>query len=385
MAASESRRPPAGEGARPAPETAFTGDEASESLRVSLGERSYEIRFCHGGAGQFGPWAQTAGLGKRAILISDANVEKPHAEAVAKSLTDAGVLVDLIVVEAGEAAKRVAIANELWEKLLDLQVDRQTAVVAVGGGVMGDLAGFVAATFARGLPFFQVPTTLLSQVDSSVGGKVGVNLEHGKNMVGAFWQPRGVMIDVGTLATLPKREYACGLAEVAKYGVIADADFFAFLESNAAALLARDTGVLTRVIRRSLEIKAAVVAQDEREETGARAILNYGHTFAHAFETLTGYDTLPHGEAVAIGMMCAARLASRLGRVDAALVDRQERLLKSLGLPIRTPDLLADDILRAMRRDKKAEGGLPRFILPARLGLVEIVSGVAESDVRASL
>ena len=282
----------------------------------------------------------------------------------------------MLVVEEGEPTKSVAVADLLWQKLLDLGADRKTVVVAAGGGVVGDLAGFVAATFARGIPFVQVPTTLLAQVDSSVGGKTGVNLPGAKNMVGAFWQPLGVFIDVQTLKTQRERDYRSGLAEVVKYGVILDPDFFAFLEKEVAALLGRRHRVLQRVVARSCELKAEVVEADEREESGRRAVLNYGHTFCHALETVTGYGELLHGEGVAIGMMCAARLAQRLGQVDEEFVARQRGLLVALGLPVVLPDVDHEELLRATSHDKKVEHGRLRFVLPTRLGHVELVSDV---------
>jgi 3-dehydroquinate synthase len=258
-------------------------------------------------------------------------------------------------------------------------------VLAIGGGVVGDLAGFVASTFARGLQFFQVPTTLLAQVDSSVGGKVGINLPGAKNMVGAFWQPRGVRIDVDVLATLPDREYRAGLAEVVKYGVILDAEFFAFLEQSVAAINAHDPAVLTRVIERCCRLKADVVEQDECELTGLRAVLNYGHTFAHAFEAAGAYGLLLHGEAVAIGMECAARLAHRMNRIDDEFLSRQTALLTALHLPTEVPDFDGDELVRIMRRDKKVDEGQLRFVLPARLGHVELVKDVRVSDVIEAL
>ena len=260
----------------------------------------------------------------------------------------------------------------MWNKLLELGADRKTLVVAVGGGVIGDLAGFAAATYARGVAFAQVPTTLLAQVDSSVGGKVGINLPLAKNIVGAFWQPVAVLIDTKTLATMPAREYRSGLAEVVKYGVILDADFFAQLERDAAALLAQRQDVLEKVIARCCRLKADVVEADEREETGLRAVLNYGHTFAHALEAIAGYGELLHGEAVSIGMMCAARLARRLGRIDDEFVQRQEKLLVALKLPVAVPKLDTDELMAAMVHDKKTEHGKLRFVLPTRMGHVEI-------------
>lgn len=256
-------------------------------------------------------------------------------------------------------------------------------VVAVGGGVVGDLAGFLAATFARGIRFFQVPTSLLAQVDSSVGGKVGINLEKAKNMVGAFLQPQGVLIDVGTLDTLPVREYISGLGEVVKYGMILDAPFFDFLEEHAADLLNRDHELLNRVVARCCRLKADVVEEDERETSGRRAILNYGHTFAHALESLSGYGRLLHGEAVAIGMVCAARLAVELGMIDADSADRQQTLLERLRLPVELPANSASprEIYDAMRHDKKVQHGRLRLILPTRIGEVTAVEEVDSKQI----
>jgi 3-dehydroquinate synthase len=258
-------------------------------------------------------------------------------------------------------------------------------LVACGGGVVGDLTGFVAATYARGLRFFQVPTSLLAQVDSSVGGKVGINLPEAKNMVGAFLQPLGVLIDTATLATLPPREYCAGLGEVVKYGVILDAEFFDYLEANVVGLLQRDHEVLAHVIARCCRLKADVVEKDEREETGLRAVLNYGHTFAHPLEALTGFGDLLHGEAVAIGMLCASRLAERLGRVDARFTLRQRRLLEALRLPVELPGVDHQAVIRTMTHDKKVQHGRLRFVLPSGMGQVELVGEIDAADVRAAL
>jgi 3-dehydroquinate synthase len=258
-------------------------------------------------------------------------------------------------------------------------------VVALGGGVVGDLAGFVAATFNRGLPLLMVPTTLLAMVDSSVGGKVGVNHPRGKNLIGAFHQPAGVWIDPAYLATLPEREFNSGLAEVVKYGVILDAVFFAWLEEHQGAVARRDPAAISHIVSRSCRLKADVVEQDEREETGLRAVLNYGHTFAHAFETVAGYGTWLHGEAVAAGMACAARLARRRGLLDADVPRRQADLLRSFGLPTAPLSWPADALLEVMRSDKKNVGGRLRFVLPRRLGEVALFDDVPEADVRAVL
>jgi 3-dehydroquinate synthase len=364
-------------------EAPMTNDEAT--VRVNLGSRSYEILIGAGNLGQCGAFVAAHCSLTHAVVITDARVETPHATNAAQSLARAGAEVDLLVVEEGETSKSVAVAEMLWQKLLDLHVDRKTVVVAVGGGVVGDLAGFVAATYARGLPFFQVPTTLLAQVDSSVGGKTGVNLPGAKNMVGAIWQPTGVFIDVQTLKTQRERDYRAGLAEVVKYGVILDADFFAQLEKDVSALLGRRHRTLEAIVARCCELKAHVVERDEREESGRRAVLNYGHTFAHALEAVAGYGELLHGEAVAIGMMCAARLAERLGRVDESFVARQRALLLALGLPVVVPPLDHDALIQPMTHDKKVEHGKMRFVLPTRLGHVELVSDVDVADVRAAL
>jgi 3-dehydroquinate synthase len=359
--------------------------ESKETVRVELGERSYDIEIASGNLVDTGRFVAQRGDVSHAVVITDENVEKPHGLLVAQSVAETSTAVDLVVIEPGELSKCVTTATELWERMLALGADRKTVIIAVGGGVIGDLAGFVAATYARGIPFFQVPTSLLAHVDSSVGGKVGINLPDAKNMVGAFLQPQGVFIDTTTLQTLPDREYRSGLAEVVKYGVILDAEFFDFLEANAARLLQRDHVVLRQVIARCCRLKADVVQRDEREVSGLRASLNYGHTFGHALESLTGYGKLLHGEVVAIGMVCASRLAERLGRIDAAMTARQESLLAAFGLPTRLPEIDTDEILRAMMRDKKVQHGELRFVLPQRLGQVELVGGVEAGEVLAVL
>ncbi len=357
----------------------------TQNVHVHLAERSYDIEIGAGNLNRVGPLLAERARVTHAVMITDENVEEPHAARAAESLAAGSVAVDLMVVEPGEATKAIDTAATLWEQLLEVGADRKSVVVAVGGGVVGDLAGFIAATYARGIRFFQVPTTLLAQVDSSVGGKVGINLPEAKNMVGAFLQPLGVLIDTATLETLDPREYRAGLGEVVKYGVILDAELFEYLEANVAGLAARDHDVLRHVIARCCRLKADVVEKDEREEIGLRAVLNYGHTFGHAFETLLGYGELLHGEAVAIGMLCASRLAERLGRVDAELTARQHKLLTALGLPTAVPPLDADRILRSMMHDKKVQHGRLRFVLPDSLGHVELVADVGAEDVRAAL
>ena len=350
-------------------------------------DRSYEIVCGSGLIRTLGGLVHKAG-GRRAVVIADAAVADSHAAAVVDSLRAAGVERAILTVPSGEASKSVAAADRLWAELARLAVDRGTHVVAVGGGVVGDLAGFVAATFARGLPVWQVPTTLVAQVDSAIGGKTGLNLAEGKNLVGAFWQPRGVVADIDTLATLPEREFVSGLAEVVKYGMILDASMFAWLEARAAEILARQPEQLAEAVERSASLKARVVEQDERETSGLRAALNYGHTFGHAYETAAGYGRLLHGEAVAIGMARAARLAVLLGRLDPGVVKRQDLLLERLGLPTQPQtagSLDPEGLLAIMARDKKAVSGRLRFVLPDRVGRVELVDDVDPAIVRRAL
>jgi 3-dehydroquinate synthase len=357
----------------------------SSTIRVHLAERSYDIAVGRGLLAEAGAFIKTRLSSRRAVVITDEHVRRPHGEQVRSALTEAGIDADLIAVPAGETSKCVDQAERLWNKLAELRVDRSAAIVAVGGGVVGDLAGFVAAAFARGLAFVQIPTTIIAQVDSSVGGKVGINLPLGKNLVGAFWQPAGVLIDTAVLDTLPEREYKSGLAEVVKYGVILDASFLAWQQQHVAAILSRDGEVLVRLIERCCQLKAGVVEQDEREETGLRAILNYGHTFCHAIEAVAGYGRYLHGEAVAIGMLCASRLAEKLGRIEPAVTQQQRDLLLALGLPLSTEGLDPDELLAAMQHDKKVEHGKLRFVLPSRLGHVELVGQVDAALVRQVL
>ncbi len=355
------------------------------TLSVDLGARSYEIAIGSGILAESSSFIRNAIDLTHAIVITDENVEEPHATALAENVVDDGVKVDLIILEPGETSKSVEVADRLWQQMLELEADRKTVVIAAGGGVIGDLAGFVAATYARGLTFVQVPTTLLAQVDSSVGGKVGVNLPTAKNMVGAFWQPSLVLIDTQVLKTLAEREYRAGLGEVVKYGVILDSEFFAYLEQNVDGLLARDDEVLRHVVSRCCRLKADVVENDEREESGLRATLNYGHTFGHALEAVTGYGQLLHGEGVAIGMICASRLAERLGRVDPSITTRQHQLLTSLGLPVEVPEVDHEVVVEAMQRDKKVAHGKLRFVLPTRIGHVELVGDVSREDILAAV
>ncbi len=395
-------RPPNRPDRRPVPPTLWRTSPLSSSVtqtvHVALGPRSYEIVILSEGPARLPAvverWQReraetaTATVSRRAFVVSDAHVWQPHGEAVLSVLEEAGWECGRFVMEPGESSKSLAVAAEMYDALVDMSADRQTIVIAVGGGVVGDAAGFVAATYARGLPFVQVPTSLLADVDSSVGGKVAVNHPRAKNMIGAFHQPIGVYIDTTMLQTLPEREFRSGLAEVVKYGVILDPQFFAQLEETAELLLRREEATLRQTIARCCRLKADVVEQDECEQTGLRQILNYGHTFAHAFEALSGYGRLLHGEAVAIGMVCASRLAERKKLIDAEVTQRQVALLERLGLPTRLPADLSfsvQDVIDRMRVDKKSVGGQFRFVLPTSLGSVRTFADICEDELRELL
>jgi 3-dehydroquinate synthase len=357
-----------------------------ETVRVNLGPRSYDIVVTHGEPGGVGAFVRRATPQAASTLIVTDERVVPHAEAVAASLRSTGFRTAVTALPAGEETKSQFWLGRVYDDLASIPADRRTPVVAVGGGVVGDLAGFAAATYNRGLPLVMVPTTLLAMVDSSVGGKTGINHPAGKNLIGAFHQPSGVWIDTRFLDTLPKREYVSGLAEVVKYGVILDAAFFDYVERNVSGLLDRDPAVVRTVVSRCCRLKADVVEKDEREETGLRAVLNYGHTFAHAFETVGGYGTWLHGEAVAAGMVCASRLAERMGLVPPEVTARQVNLLQTLDLPIAPlPSWPVDALIAVMRRDKKTAAGKLRFVLPTRIGEVRLVDDVPENQVREVL
>lgn len=358
----------------------------STVVPVRLSERSYDIEIGPGVRGVLAQRLSELGGGSLVFLVTDDNVGPVYAEAVTQSLQQAGFRVASEQLPAGEGTKTLRFASQLYDRMVDVNADRKTAVVALGGGVIGDLAGFVAATYARGVRFVQVPTTLLAMVDASVGGKVAVDHPRAKNMIGAFHQPALVLCDLDLLQTLPEREYRCGLAEVVKYGVILDVEFFEFLEANWKHVAARDPEVVRKIVARSCEIKADVVEKDERETTGLRAFLNYGHTFAHSLETAGDYSQLKHGEAVSIGMICASRLAQRLGMVDQEVTDRQVTLCGRLGLPVHAPaNLLRHDLVRLMRSDKKAVGSKIRFVLPTRIGEVVLKDGIPDALVREAM
>ncbi|MEZ6119048.1 MAG: 3-dehydroquinate synthase [Pirellulaceae bacterium] len=357
---------------------------SNQTVRVQLAERSYDIHVGAETLSQIDTLVRSLRTVSHVVIITDTNCQA-LAQEIESYLCSASIRTNILTVPAGEPSKSAVTAADLWEQTIATYADRKSVIMAVGGGVVGDLAGFIAATFTRGIDFIQVPTTLLAQVDSSVGGKVGINLSSAKNMVGAFWQPRLVVIDTNVLSSLPDRDFRSGLAEVIKYGVILDEDFFSYLEANADAILQRDPSALTHIVARSCRLKADVVQQDERETTGLRAVLNYGHTFAHAFETLCGYGQVLHGEAVSIGMLCASRLAELLGRIDHATTQRQFDLIRKFGLPTEVPDISIEDAIAVMQKDKKVEHGRLRFVLPTRLGHVELVGDVDPQLVRQAM
>ena len=356
----------------------------SSTVHVALGERSYGIHICDGLLGRLPELLRPLDLGRRCAIITDTKVGKRYAAAVRDTLAAADWNVSVHTVPSGERSKSLRIAGKLYEALADARLNRRSFVLALGGGVVGDLAGFIAATYLRGVDFVQVPTTLLAMVDSSVGGKVAIDLPQGKNLVGSFYQPRIVVADTATLATLPKREFRAGVAEVIKYGVIYDAALFAELERDLPALMAKDAGVLARVIARCCEIKADVVSKDERE-SGLREILNFGHTVGHGFEAVTAYGRYLHGEALAIGMVAAARLSQKHGGLAAADADRIEALLRRAGFDLNPPDVSFDQLLGAMRSDKKARDGGLRFVLARRIGEVFSSDAVSELDIQEVL
>jgi 3-dehydroquinate synthase len=340
-------------------------------VAVALGSRSYSIQVGSGLLAGLGRHYVSLKLGARCAVISDVRVAPLYAARVMKSLKQAGVEATLVTIPAGESAKRLRNVERCYDLLAKHRLERKSCIVALGGGVVGDLAGFVAATYLRGIPFIQIPTTLLAQVDSSVGGKTGVNLAAGKNLVGAFYQPRLVLCDLDTFKTLPEREFRAGLAEVIKYGIIYDARLFRLLEKEMPRILRRDPTLLTRIVARSCEIKAEVVSQDETE-TGLRAILNFGHTIGHAIEAISGYGKFLHGEAISIGQVKAAQLSSRLTGLSGGEVARIRELFRRAGLPTALPMTRAFQVrLRdAMKLDKKVSQGEVKFVLATRIGEV---------------
>jgi 3-dehydroquinate synthase len=337
-----------------------------KKIRVNLARYSYDVLIGAGLLTLVGLFLKEKGYADKAVVITDPNVKSRYGEVLEQSLTKNGFKVTTLVVPAGEDQKSLDNAVRLYEQLTDAYAERSTPIVALGGGVIGDLTGFVAATYLRGVPFVQLPTTLLAQVDSSVGGKVAVDHERLKNKIGAFHQPRLVIADTDTLKTLPKAELANGLAEAIKTAAVRGKEFFVYLEQNVEKLRALDISALEEAVYQCVSIKAEIVEKDERD-AGLRNILNYGHTIGHAIESVSHFG-VRHGEAVAVGMVVAARISNRMGLLSYSEVDRLITLVEKAGLPARMPDLDTSAILKAMRHDKKVESGQVRFVLLKEIG-----------------
>jgi 3-dehydroquinate synthase len=354
------------------------------TLTVNLGERSYPIHVGEDLLRQTGDFLRQAGLGEKVGIITDAKVAGFYLKPVEDSLRQAGFTVAVVSLAEGEKQKNLESIATIYDRLVSERFERGSFLLALGGGVVGDMTGFAAATFLRGIPYVQAPTTLLAQVDSSIGGKTGVNHREGKNLIGAFYQPRLVLIDVAVLRSLPPRDLAAGLAEVIKYGIIADPDLFARLEAELENLLRLNVAPLTEVVANSCAIKAGVVAKDERE-SDVRAVLNFGHTVGHALESLTGYDEFLHGEAVAIGMIQAAAISVRQGCCDRESFERIRRLVSKAGLPTEIPPgVELQELIQHMETDKKSTAGKIKFVLCEGIGKTRFHS-LSPSEIAAAL
>lgn len=354
-----------------------------QTVTVNLGQRSYPIQIGEGLLSRVGEAMKAQGMGGRVAVVSNPQVAELYLEEAQGSLREAGYETAAVLIPEGEPHKDTESLGRIYDALVERRFDRSATLVALGGGVVGDVAGFAAATFLRGIGYVQVPTTLLAQVDASVGGKTAVNHRRGKNLIGAFHQPRLVVIDPGTLRTLPRREFAAGMAEVIKHGVIEDAAFFGFLEDEMDALLRMDSAAVETAVAASCRIKAAVVEQDEREDD-RRAILNFGHTIGHALESFTGYERFLHGEAVAIGMVLAAALSAGRGLCSTEDLGRIEGLVRRVGLPWRLPDDVApEDLVAGMALDKKSHAGKIRFVLCEGIGSTRFQWFSADEIVRS--
>lgn len=346
-------------------------------VKVGLGARSYQIVIGAGLLGQASRWLKEINLSGKLVIITNPVVRKLYGDRLKEALDKDGFETTILLVDDGEEHKSLESAARLYSELTEQHAERQTPVLALGGGVIGDLAGFVAATYLRGVPLVQIPTTLLAQVDSSIGGKVAVNHGRLKNRVGVFYQPRLVISDTSTLKTLPAGELANGLAEVIKSAVIRDGDFFSYIEKNMGKIKALDDAVLEQVVARSARIKAEVVAQDETD-MGLRNILNYGHTIGHAIETVSDFG-MEHGQAVAAGMLAAARISNKMGHLDSAGVARLSSVIEAAGLSPEIPKLDMTKVMRAIGHDKKVVAGRIRFVLPSEIGSVFITEEVSPS------
>jgi 3-dehydroquinate synthase len=354
-------------------------------IPVDLGPRSYAILVECGALAAVGERLRELGVGRRAALVTDAAIMRLHGAAVAGSLERAGFTVTVIEVPEGEGAKTLAVAEHCWDRLLEAGLDRSSTVLGLGGGAVGDLAGFVAATYMRGMHFVTLPTTVLAQVDASIGGKTAIDHPRAKNLIGAFHQPRLVVVDPAVVRTLPEREFRSGLAEIVKHGIVLEQPYFEEVERDAASLLARRLDILERIIGGSCRLKASVIERDPEEKSDLRFALNYGHTIGHALETVTAYRRWTHGEAVSLGIAAEARLACRLRISDEATLARQEGLLTRLGLPVHAGEVDVDAVLTAITHDKKARDGRVPFVLAPRLGDFRVVYDVPPAEIRAIL
>jgi len=348
---------------------------------VELGERSYQVEIGAGNISAAAAHVNNKNKNARVAIVTDEVVESIYGEKMVNAFEERNITAGTVVIPVGEESKNVETLAMLWDSFAELGIDRKSVVVALGGGVVGDVTGFAAGTYLRGVDYLQVPTTILAQVDSSVGGKVAINLHAGKNLAGLFYQPRSVVIDVLTLKTLPEREVRAGLAEVVKYGVIWDESFMGYLEDNAAKILAIDPEVISHVVMRSVQIKAEVVGSDETEQ-GLRRILNYGHTLGHSLENLAGYGVYLHGEAVAWGMAVATRISAEMGMLKYSDADRVLELLKKLSNVPKPADIDADELIAGTRKDKKAQAGKVNYVLAESVGRVVVRDDVDEGLVK---
>jgi 3-dehydroquinate synthase len=354
-------------------------------IPVDLGNRSYSIVVEPGALASVGARLRELRVGSRAVVMTDAGILRAHGAAVVAGLEAAGLSVTVLEVPEGEAAKTLAVAEHCWDRLLAAGADRTSTILALGGGAVGDLAGFVAATYMRGANFVPLPTTVLAQVDASIGGKTAIDHPKAKNLIGAFHQPRLVVVDPAMVLTLPDRDFRSGLAEIIKHGIVLDAGYFEDVERSAAALVGRDLPTLTRIIGGSCRLKASVIQRDPEEKGEWRFSLNYGHTIGHALEAATRFDTWTHGEAVSLGIVAEARLAERLGVADAATARRQEALLHAVGLPTNGARVDTEAVLAAITHDKKARDGRVPFVLAPSIGAFRVVYDVSPAEVRAAL
>jgi len=354
-------------------------------IPVDLGNRSYSIVVEPGALASVGTRLRELRVGSRAIVMTDAAILRVHGAAVVAGLEAAGLSVTVLEVPEGEAAKTLAVAEHCWDRLLAAGADRTSTILALGGGAVGDLAGFVAATYMRGANFVPLPTTVLAQVDASIGGKTAIDHPKAKNLIGAFHQPRLVVVDPSVVLTLPDRDFRSGLAEIVKHGIVLDASYFEDVERSADALVRRDLSTLTRIIGGSCRLKAGVIQRDPEEKGEWRFSLNYGHTIGHALEAATRFDTWTHGEAVSLGIVAEARLAQRLGVADGGTARRQEALLHAVGLPTHGARVDTEAVLAAITHDKKARDGRVPFVLAPSIGAFRVVYDVSPADVRAAL